>query len=223
MDERAALIAMCSNVYHGVTSLPLPPGVVSLGQVARLDIGFRAEAYQIESTHQIVVAIAGTQPTNLPSLANAATIGFRNLPSQQMEAAAAFVRDVTSLYGSATLVGHSSGGLVAQLLAAREQVKPEGEERLQIDRAIGFNSPGAVPFLPALFGNNIPTSFEHIEAVCDSRDIVCRIFDDRAVGMGSSHIGSVEYINPVHNSEPIGARDLFNPYALPFIIRDLSC
>ena len=97
------------------------------------------------------------------------------------------------------------------MLAAREQLNPE-EDRLAIDRAIGFNSPGAVPFLPAIFGDNIPASFENIEAVCDSRDPVCRLFDARGgSGMGNSHIGSVEYINPVHDSEPLYGWALLNP------------
>src|SRR5262245_34892184 len=140
MDQRSAFITMASNVYHDGTSLSLPPGIVSVGRADQPDIAFRAEAYQIEATQEIVVAIRGTDPASLRSLMNAAAIGLKTLPSEQIDAAAAFVRDVTSLYGHVTLVGHSSGGLVAQLLAAREDARPSGETHLQIDRAVGFNS-----------------------------------------------------------------------------------
>ena len=225
MNERTAFIMMASNVYGGSRAASLPIGEISKlsdASVDRPEIGFKAEAYRIEQTGQIVVAIAGTNVFNLSSLSNAVGIGFQILPEAQMAAAESFVRDVTTRYGdSVTLIGHSSGGLIAQLVAAKQEAEPP-EDRLAIDRAIGFNSPGAAPFLPALFGDNIPASFENIEAVCDSRDIVCRAFDIRdGSGLGNSHIGSVEYINTAQNSEPLFGMSLTNPYNAGEIVADI--
>src|SRR5262245_23113503 len=183
MSDRSTFLRVASNVYHDRASASLFPGLRSLAQTYVRDIGFRAEAYLVESTNEIVVAIAGTDPKSLPSLMNAGAIAFQSLslPLHQVEAATAFIREVVAefgtQYGPVTVVGHSSGGLVAQLIMAKQELE-RPEDQLPIDRAIGFNSPGAAPFLPALFGQNIPSSFDNIEAVCDSRDLVCRIFDD---------------------------------------------
>jgi hypothetical protein len=51
---------------------------------------------------------------------------------------------------------------------------------------------------------------------------VCRYFDERdGAVMGNSHIGSIEYINPVHNSEPLLPADLFNPFHATTLAADL--
>src|SRR5262245_43431256 len=221
MDQRSAFLTMASNVYHDPTSRALPPGeITSLRAVHMPEIGLRMEAYQVNPTGLIVVAIAGTNIQSLPSLMSAATVLFKTVPAHQIEAAESFIREVTSSYMSGvTLVGHSSGGLVAQLIAAKQTIEPL-EDQLDVDRAIGFNSPGAAPFLPALFGNAIPPTFDNIESVCDSRDLVCRLFDQRGSVMGNSHIGSVEYINPVHDSEPLTGWALPNPANWPQILHD---
>ena len=149
------------------------------------------------------MAIAGQTLPSLPSLINAAGIALRILPVHQIAAAAAFVRDVTAEYGICN-PGRPLLGRPRRATGGRERaIEARRQDRLAIDRAIGFNSPGAAPFLPALFGGNIPDVLREHRGGVRLRDIACAdIFDDRDGGMGNSHIGSVEYINPLHDSEP---------------------
>src|SRR5262245_12457550 len=98
MSDRSTLLRVASNVYHDRAAASLFPGLRSLAHTHVRDIGFRAEAYLVESTNQIIVAIAGTDAKSLASLMNAAAIGVKSLslPLYQVEAATAFIHEVVA-------------------------------------------------------------------------------------------------------------------------------
>jgi Ca2+-binding RTX toxin-like protein len=232
MTREGTLMLLATHVYRAPTAPTLDPEQIDI--LRHIDavreisnIGFRAEAYRIVETGEVVVAFAGTRPDSISSLMNAAGIGLRSVPTYHLQAADAFVRAVTAAeQGPVTVVGHSAGGLTAQLLAASQQLVSEGSP-LPISEAWGFNSPGAAPFVRDIFGDmgqQVPETFSAIHSLGDTRDPIFRMNDARGEGYapGNSQIGTLHRANEIRDYEPGPIQNLFNPFTVAQMVEDIA-
>ena len=93
---------------------PPAPGAVKLDYVVDKSTGFEATAYQYQG--RVVIAYAGTDPSDKHDLAADAILGF-GLTQAQMNQAADFYERVKANNGAnITFTGHSLGGGLAALM-----------------------------------------------------------------------------------------------------------
>src|SRR5215470_14649444 len=102
MDKGLLDAYLAAQPYNGPNTPPLPQGITPLfipDWIARKEEwGFYAQAFRVEATGEVVVAIRGTIPT-LGSINNAGQIVVQALPQEQVKATSALIDFVNSQYG----------------------------------------------------------------------------------------------------------------------------
>ena len=152
--------------------------------------GFAATAYRNEDTNEVIIAYRGTNSKELVDwVKNNWSIGINEYPVQYTEANH-FYNLIAKEYGkeNVTVIGHSLGGALAQLVGAENNVK-----------AVTFNAPGVLHLLDSHLSSD-PSSYKNITNYCLENEVL-NILN---TAMGYQLLGTT-FILPSDGKSPIGA------------------
>ena len=179
------------------------------------ETGYDATIYKNSDNKEIVIAYAGTNPFEMDDLKNDLSIKDSEIMSQLDKAIETYmsVANENNKDYKITVVGHSLGGALAQLIAAL----------FDID-GISFNAPGVSHLLPILaerYKFNMSTDPESYTNIVNY-NTANELLNNINIGMGYNHIGP-SYILPASekNNSVLAHNDfeaMKSPYTIP---RDL--
>lgn len=155
--------------------------------------GFAAIAYRNPSTNEVVIAYRGTNSTELVDWTkNNLNIGMGEVPVQYTEASH-FYNLVAEKYGkdNITVIGHSLGGALAQLIGAEYNVN-----------TITFNAPGVLHLLKNINPNLSLNKSDYTNIT--NYNLANDVLNILNVAFGYEQLGN-SFIIPADNKNPMDA------------------
>ena len=168
----------------------------SISQVYSAENGYNATVYVNNNTKEVVIAYAGTNPSNLHDLYNDYCILANQLPPQFVNALQTYQEQAEKYQGyKITVTGHSLGGVWAQLISV-----VTGAD------AITFNTVGVAHLLPELpFNVSLdPSSYTNIT----NYNIEDEWLHNENLRRGYQQLGNSFVLPPVNKNE-LGAHNDF--------------
>lgn len=212
LDDTLAAFSELSYDF-GKTTVQVPSGYHLVLNSVDNATGFQAAAFQNNTTHDVIVAYAGTDPTSVQDLITDAALsqGLLALISPQQWQATAFADAVASTVGGAPIyvTGHSLGGALAAVGAA--ELISTGHSPIRVSTfgsapyTLAIQATGNVASLIQL--GNITTNFMF------SNDVI------RSVNTGAL-TGSIELLNPWYENGVPGALDPIIAHSVKNYVKD---